>query len=138
MLPIVLAGISAVLWLYLLAGRGLFWLGGVRDDFTPPAPARWPSVAVVIPARNEATVIGQSVGSLLRQDYAGPLSVIVVDDDSNDGTGAIAARAAEGSTRTLEVIDSISLPSGWTGKLWALRQGIAAAERGAPEYLLLT
>src|SRR4051794_7438337 len=125
MLPIVLAGISAALWLYLLAGRGLFWLGGVRDDVTPPAPARWPSVAVVIPARNEAAVIGQSVGSLLRQDYAGPLSLIVIDDDSNDGTGAIAAQAAEGSTRTVEVIDSASLPSGWTGKLWALRQGVS-------------
>jgi hopene-associated glycosyltransferase HpnB len=138
MLPLVLAGISAVLWLYLLAGRGMFWLGRIRDDATPPAPARWPSVAVVIPARNEAAVIAQSVGSLLRQDYAGPLRVIVVDDDSTDGTGPIAARLAEGSARSIEVIDSASLPSGWTGKLWALRQGIATAERDAPEYLLLT
>lgn len=138
MLSIVLAGISAVIWLYLLAGRGMFWLGPVRDERTPPALRRRPSVALVIPARNEAAVIGQSVGSLLRQDYAGPLSVIVVDDDSDDGTGAIATRAADGATRTVKVINSASLPSGWTGKLWALRQGVSAAERDAPEYLLLT
>jgi hopene-associated glycosyltransferase HpnB len=138
MLPIVLAGLSAVVWLYLLAGRGMFWRCAVRDDHMPPVPARWPSVAVIIPARNEAAVIRESVGSLLLQDYTGPLSVIVVDDESNDGTGAIAARAAEGSARSVEVIRSASLPAGWTGKLWALKQGVTAAERGAPEYLLLT
>lgn len=138
MLPIVLAGISAVIWLYLLAGRGMFWRGSVRDDRRPPAPARWPSVVVVIPARDEAAVIGRSVGSLLRQDYAGPLGVIVVDDDSDDDTGAIAARAADASPDMVQVIKGTGLPSGWTGKLWALRQGVSAAERGAPDYLLLT
>jgi hopene-associated glycosyltransferase HpnB len=138
MLSIVLAGISAAVWLYLLAGRGLFWLGPVRDDYSPRKPARWPSVSVVIPARNEAGVVGQSVGSLLRQDYAGPLRVIVVDDDSSDDTGAIATRAAQGSARGVDLIESTSLPSGWTGKLWALRQGVSAAERDVPEYLLLT
>jgi hopene-associated glycosyltransferase HpnB len=95
-------------------------------------------VVVVIPARNEAPVIGQSVGSLLRQDYAGPVSVIVVDDNSDDGTGAIAKRAAEGMPHALEVISGTTLPPGWTGKLWALRQGVSEAERGAPDYLLLT
>ena len=138
MLSIVLAGISAAIWLYLLTGRGMFWLGKIRDDHSPPSPVRWPSVAVIIPARNEAAVIGQSVGSLVRQDYAGALSVIVVDDDSDDGTGVIAKRAAEETMHAVEIIRSASLPSGWTGKLWALRQGVNAAERRAPDYLLLT
>src|SRR3974390_3091909 len=138
MLSIVLAGISAAIWLYLLTGRGMFWLGKIRDDHSPPSPVRWPSVAVIIPARNEAAVIGQSVCSLLRQDYAGALSVIVVDDDSDDGTGVIAQHAAEESMHAVAIIRSASLPAGWTGKLWALRQGVNAAERGAPEYLLLT
>jgi hopene-associated glycosyltransferase HpnB len=139
MLSIVLAGISAVIWLVLLAGRGLFWLGRVRDDTVPAGPAAWPSVAVVIPARNEAAVIWESVGSLLRQDYPGTLTVIVVDDDSSDGTGALAKTAAEGSSRAVTVIESRHLPAGWTGKLWAVSQGVAeAAKIAAPDYLLLT
>ena len=138
MLLTALAGITAVIWLYLLVGRGMFWLSGVRDDDAPPTPARWPSVAAVIPARNEADVISRSVGSVLRQDYAGPLSVFVVDDDSSDGTGALACAAGEGSGRVINVIDSGKLPAGWTGKLWALSRGIAVAERDAPDYLLLT
>ncbi len=139
MLSIVLAGISAVVWLVLLAGRGLFWLGRVRDDTVPAVPAAWPSVAVVIPARNEAAVIWESVGSLLRQDYPGTLTVIVVDDDSSDGTGALAKTAAEGSSRAVTVIESRHLPAGWTGKLWAVSQGVAeAAKIAAPDYLLLT
>jgi hopene-associated glycosyltransferase HpnB len=139
MLSIVLAGISAVIWLYLMAGRGLFWLGRVRDDTVPAQPAAWPSVAVVIPARNEAAVIRDSVGSLLRQDYPGALTVIVVDDDSGDGTGTLAKVAAEGSGRAVTVIESRHLPAGWTGKLWAVSQGVAEAEKiTAPDYLLLT
>ena len=139
MLSIVLAGISAVIWLYLMTGRGLFWLGRVRDDTVPAVPAAWPSVAVVIPARNEAAVIAESVGSMLRQDYAGALSVTVVDDESDDGTGALAKAAAEGSGRAVRVIESRNLPAGWTGKLWAVSQGVAEAERvAAPDYLLLT
>jgi hopene-associated glycosyltransferase HpnB len=139
MLSIVLAGISAAVWLYLLAGRGMFWLGRVRDDTAPTAPAAWPSVAVVIPARNEAAVIRESVGSLLRQDYAGPLMIIVVDDDSDDGTGPLAKVAAAGNGRAVTVIESQHLPAGWTGKLWAVNQGVAEAEKiAAPDYLLLT
>jgi hopene-associated glycosyltransferase HpnB len=93
---------------------------------------------MVIPARNETAVIGESVGSLLRQDYAGELALFVVDDDSNDGTGAVAQRAAEGCGRTVTVLEGNTLPPGWTGKLWALKQGIAAAEQSGPDYLLLS
>jgi hopene-associated glycosyltransferase HpnB len=139
MLSIVLAGISAAIWLYLLAGRGMFWLGAVRDDAVPAVPAAWPSVAAVIPARNEAAVIRESVGSLLKQDYAGALTVIVVDDESDDCTAALAKSAAEESGRAVTVIESCHLPAGWTGKLWAVSQGVAEAEKtAAPDYLLLT
>ena len=138
MLALATAAILAAIWIYLLAGRGLFWLGRERDAVRPPTPPQWPSVAVVIPARNEAEVIGESVGSLLRQDYAGPLTVFVVDDDSNDGTAAVAQQAASSGPRMVTVLRGQKLPPGWTGKLWALKQGITAAEQNAPEYLLLT
>ena len=133
-----LAALTALVWLALLFGRGFYWLGAVRDDERIPAPERWPSVVAVIPARNEAAVIGESVGSLLRQDYPGALAVIVVDDDSSDGTGAVAAAAGQGAPHGVTVLTGAVLPPGWTGKLWALKQGIAAAEQGAPDFLLLT
>jgi len=138
MLAAALAALTALIWLALLFGRGFYWLGRVRDDERPAVPARWPSVVAVIPARNEAAVIGEAVGSLLRQDYPGVLSVVVVDDDSDDGTGALAAAAGQGAPHGVMVLKGAALPPGWTGKLWALKQGIAAAEQGAPDFLLLT
>ncbi len=128
----VLAVICLAAWIYLIAGRGWFWLCSVRDTQPVAAPERCPSVVAVIPARNEALCIAESVRSLLRQDYPGPLSVIVIDDDSSDGTAATATRAAA------TVVSSRGLPAGWTGKLWALQQGVAAAEALRPDYLLLT
>jgi hopene-associated glycosyltransferase HpnB len=84
-------------------------------------------------------LIGASIQSLLRQEYPGPLSVFVVDDDSNDGTAAIAERtAAEAPERQVHVITIKGPGRGWTGKLWALKEGIAAAEAARPDYLLLT
>src|SRR5690242_18768913 len=138
MLAAALAALTALIWLALLFGRGFYWLSAVRDDEAQPKPARWPSVVAVIPARNEAVVIGQSVGSLMRQNYPGELSVIVVDDDSGDGTAAAARAAGEGGSRPLAVLQGEPLPPGWTGKLWALKQGIAAAQEQAPDFLLLT
>jgi hopene-associated glycosyltransferase HpnB len=133
------AGITAIAWAYLLVGRGRFWTNPVRDDEAVSAPAQWPSVAVIVPARDEAACIAASVGSLVHQDYAGRLDIVVVDDDSSDGTGQIAEAAAQGAVRQVCVVASQGLPAGWTGKLWALKQGIAAAEqRFRPEYLLLT
>ena len=83
-------------WLYLLAGRGGFWLARQRDDRPEPGePAAWPAIVAVIPARDEAASIGQTVSSLLRQDYPG-LEVILVDDGSQDGTAQVAAEAAAG------------------------------------------
>ncbi len=88
------ASIALAIWLYLLFARGAFWLNTERDEPAPPAPPSWPRVVAVVPARNEAASIGESIGSLLRQDYPGEWSIVLVDDDSNDGTGDVARRAA--------------------------------------------
>jgi hopene-associated glycosyltransferase HpnB len=139
-----LAAAAAAAWLWLLCARGGFWLARERDDRgpPPPEPAAWPAVVAVVPARDEADVVGRAIGSLLRQDYPGDFRVVLVDDDSGDGT-AVAARAAGAGVagpHRLEVVAGAPLPHGWTGKLWALRQGVerAAAARPAPEALLLT
>ncbi len=98
-------------------------------------------MVAVVPARNEADVIAQSVRSLLGQDYPGPFRIVVVDDGSSDGTAAAALQAATASTsgRALDVISGAELPSGWTGKLWALEQGMRHARAaGAIDYFLLT
>jgi len=137
----VLAVVCVLVWLYLIGGRGAFWLGRVRDTGREnPELQQWPTVVAVIPARNESPYIEASVTSLLRQEYAGLFSIIVVDDDSSDETAATATRVAETvHGRQLTVVRSKSPPpAGWAGKLWALKQGIAAAELLRPEYLLLT
>ena len=138
MSPALAIGLVALAaWIYLLLARGLFWMARERDDRREPAaPAQWPAVTAVVPARNEADVIARSIGSLLAQDYPGDFRVVLVDDNSDDGTGA-AARALDGGGR-LRVIGGAPLASGWTGKLWAVRQGVAAASEAGPKYLLLT
>jgi hopene-associated glycosyltransferase HpnB len=122
-------------WIYLLAFRGGFW----RIESSQPLPAPTPplpAVVAVIPARNEADVVGQAIGSLAAQDYGGEFHIVLVDDSSSDGT-ADAARAAAGAG-SLTVVRAAPLADGWTGKLWAVSQGVAVAERRAPEFLLLT
>jgi hopene-associated glycosyltransferase HpnB len=136
---IVVASIALVVWLYLLLARGAFWRCGERDDSVPAGRTVWPRAAAIVPARNEADCIGDSIGSLLRQDYAGRWTVVLVDDDSADGTPDIAHEAAQADDR-LRVVRGRGLPAGWTGKLWALKQGIDAAMnvQEPPDYLLLT
>jgi hopene-associated glycosyltransferase HpnB len=124
-------------WIYLLAFRGGFWLARERDDRgQPPPPAAWPSVAAIVPARNEADVIARSLGSLVAQDYPGSFRIILVDDNSEDGTSA-AAPIAPGR---LEILRGAPLAPGWTGKLWAMKQGAdrAATLDPPPDYLLFT
>ena len=140
-----LALLSLAIWGYLLLGRGGFWLGRERDDAAAAAlasPSVWPEIVAVIPARDEAQSIGESVGSLLRQDYPGRLSLVVVDDQSSDGTAEAARAAAEaaGAAARLDVVAGGERPPGWTGKLWAMRQGLAAVESGAtaPEFVLFS
>jgi hopene-associated glycosyltransferase HpnB len=138
----IVAFIALLIWLYLLAARGAFWLCTERDNWQPVRLPVWPRVVAVVPARNEAQTIADSIGSLLKQDYPGAWTVILVDDDSSDGTAAIAHGAAAAIAREdrLRVVTSRGLPAGWTGKLWALKQGIdaAAALPQPPDYLLLT
>src|ERR1700761_1052245 len=114
------------IWLYLIAARGGFWRTADRDGATPPYAGTWPAVVAVIPARDEAESIGRTVTSLLRQDYAGPFSVVVVDDQSRDATAEIARNAAIliGASSRLTVLSGQPLPAGWTGKLWAQQQGV--------------
>ncbi len=131
----VIGCVSLAAWVYLLLGRGAFWLARERDDRNAASdPPAWPSVTAVVPARDEADVVARSLGSLLAQDYPGALRIILVDDNSTDGTGDV-ARALDHQDR-LEVIGGTPLPGGWTGKLWAQSQGVARA--GNVDYLLLT
>ena len=124
---ITIASLAALAWAYLLLAHGRFWSGG--PSLPPARPGAAPAVDVVIPARDEADGIGAALRSLLAQDYPGPLRIIVVDDRSADGTGAI-ARALPGVT----VIDGQPRPAGWSGKLWAVAQGVARTD--APLILL--
>ncbi|MFF3733869.1 glycosyltransferase [Streptomyces sp. NPDC002476] len=129
---------SLAAWVWLLLGQGFFW----RTDQRMPvrrAPERWPSVAIVVPARDEADMLPVSLPSLLTQDYPGVAEVFVVDDCSEDGTGDV-ARALSVRYGGLPVtVASPGEPEpGWTGKLWAVRHGMALARARRPEYLLLT
>ncbi len=138
-----LAAISFAIWTYLLLARGTFWTFRERDDVSPPSqmPTQWPSVAIVVPARDEADVIARSLTSLLAQDYPGELRIVLVDDQSSDGTAAIARAAtlAANSPRVLDIVTGTARPAGWTGKLWAIQTGIAQATKDhAPDYLLFT
>lgn len=136
---IVIGAVTVAIWVYLLFLRGDFW----RLRHGPPpmavsAPPR--SVVAVVPARDEAAVIGRSIASLLAQDDAGRLHIVVVDDQSSDGTAEVAraAAAAADASERLIICTGRPVPPGWTGKLWAVRQGIAAARLLQPDFLLLT
>lgn len=134
----ILAALACLVWAWLWLFHGRFWQAG--PVLRPARPADCPPVDVVIPARNEAESIAASVRSVLTQDYAGPLRVIVVDDRSTDNTGALARATgrdvlARPGGRDVLVIDGQPRPDGWSGKLWAVSQGVARAE--AP-YVLLT
>jgi len=137
MLLNLLATIALVVWVYLITGRGGFWLASERDD-GGPEPAAWPAVIAVIPARDEAGSVGQTITSLLQQDYRGSLSVVLVDDQSSDGTADVARQAAVASPDRLTVVQGADLPADWTGKLWAMKQGVDRAGESAPAYLLFT
>lgn len=131
------AGLALAVWLVLVFARDGFWLTRERDTRSaPPEPASWPAVTAVVPARDEADVIARSIGSLIAQDYPGAFRIILVDDNSSDATAEI-AKGCDIGTQRLTVLTGAPLAPGWTGKLWAVSQGIA--EAGAtPDYLWLT
>jgi hopene-associated glycosyltransferase HpnB len=165
---LVACALAAVAWAYLLIGHGGFWrtdqrLPGRRGPAGHPVsdPAAWPAVTAVVPARDEASALPDSLPSLLGQDYPGRLCVALVDDESTDGTAEVAAelgRAAgwtiwparqdapppehggagpgRGRGRVLGIVAGAPPPPGWAGKVWAMSQGMAAG--GDAEYLLFT
>ena len=127
---------AAAAWLYLLVLHGGYWRTSHR--LPPGMPGRLPAVTVVIPARNEADMLPGCLPSLLGQDYPGPLRVIVVDDDSSDGTAKVAAELGSmASAAELTVVASRPAPAGWAGKVWAMAEGVRAAGPD-PEYILFT
>jgi len=132
------AAVSLAAWLWLLLCQGFFW----RTDVRLPRrqdPDTWPPVCVVVPARDEAAVLPASLPSLLAQEYPGRAEIFLVDDGSSDGTGELARELARTHGGLPLTVDSPGEPpAGWTGKLWAVRHGIALARARGPEFLLLT
>jgi hopene-associated glycosyltransferase HpnB len=137
----VIGGIVVLLiWVAIVFARGGFW--SARRHLLPDCEGehRPVYVCVIVPARNEADSIARTVTALLRQKFNGTLRVIIVDDHSDDQTATVAERAAEvvGRRDALTIITGVALPEDWTGKLWAVSQGLKKAEAFSPDYLLLT
>lgn len=128
----VLGAASLAAWLYLLFGRGGFWLIREAPDKSAPNSVET-RVAVVVPARNEEAVIGPAIASLAAQNYPGPYRIFLVDDHSTDAT-----IAAAGVHERLTITHAGPIPPGWTGKLWAVSEGLKRAEEFQPDYILLT
>ena len=141
-MPVLVAAcvLAAVAWVYLLVARGGYWRTGCRlpvgGGGAVPGPGEWPSVVAVIPARDEAAILPETLPSLLGQEYPGELSVVLVDDGSSDGTAAVAEALGREPGAALKVIRGEPLAAGWAGKVWAMSQGVAAA--GECDYLLFT
>src|SRR5215813_716105 len=127
--------LAGAAWMYLLVGHGMFWRTDQRLP-AEPVPAAWPSVVAVVPARDEAAILPQTLPTLLTQEYQGQLTVLLVDDESSDGTADIAAALGAARPGRLRVIAGQPAPPGWAGKVWAMAQGLRAA--GEAEYVLFT
>lgn len=134
------AAASLGIWLYLFLGRGGFWRVRPHLATTANNPERAARIVAIVPARDEASVVGEAVCSLLEQRLLIPMHVVLVDDGSSDGTANIAAESARdiNAAHRLTVLSGKPLPGGWTGKLWAVSQGIEAARQLEADYLLLT
>ncbi len=153
-MPVAVAAcvLTAIAWAYLGAFHGGYWRTDQRLPAVRSDPAAWPAVTAVVPARDEAAVLPGTMPTLLAQDYPGALRVVLVDDQSSDGTAAVAAalgRAtmpadpssdADRACRTAPaarmplIVSGRPRPPGWAGKVWAMQQGLLAA--GDPEYVL--
>jgi len=134
-----IAAIPLAIWIYLFLARGNFWR--LREDKFEPQPLEsWPRVVAVVPARNERETIARAVAALAKQDYPGEFRIVVVDDHSEDETAVLARQAAEesGAVPRLSVREAASLPPGWTGKLWALQEGVQAAAAQTPAFFWFT
>jgi len=135
-----LAWVSLAIWIVLLVGRGGFWRMNLRLPGAEGDAARtWPGVTAVIPARDEAGILPLTLPSVLVQDYPGPLTVIVVDDASTDGTGEVAAELAAALRKSAElrVLRGAGPPPGWAGKVAAMDRGLREVDQSS-EYVLFT
>lgn len=113
----------------------------MQEDSTAPTPLeRWPRVVAIVPARNEAQTIVRAVTSLAKQEYPGEFSILVVDDHSEDGTAEFAQKAAKecGAVERIAVHSAAEPPQGWTGKVWAMNEGVHAATKRASDYFWFT
>lgn len=137
--PTLIAILPLAIWLYLFFARGNFWQLH-EENFEPTPLKHWPRVVAIVPARDEAETIGRAVTSLAKQDYPGQFFAIVVDDHSDDGTADVARKAAAEckATERISIHPAGELPPRWTGKVWAMNEGIAEAANRAPDYFWLT
>jgi hopene-associated glycosyltransferase HpnB len=139
-----IAALGLAAWLYLVLLHGQFWLSREREEHgplnEPDDPKDWPRITAVVPARNEADMLPRSLASLMAQNYPGEFSIVLVDDQSSDGTADVARRMGQGAKRNISVVAGAPPPPAWTGKVWAMHQGIGAANsiQSPPQYLLLT
>ena len=146
---VAICSLAALAWAYLLAGHGGFWRTDQRLPATGAGRGSWPGVVAVVPARNEAAVLPGTLPTLLAQQYPGDFGVVLVDDDSSDGTAEVAAALGRSgtaggcggsppgaSTARLRVVSGDRTPPGWAGKVWAMEQGCRAA--GDAGYILFT
>ena len=141
MILIILVCLSLIIWIFLLLFWGGFWLANQRIESNQNLSV-YPTVWIIVPARDEAEVIGVSLTSLLNQDYLGNYFVVLVDDNSRDRTSEIAQETAQesGKSEQLKIISGKPLAKGWKGKLWAMQQGIDYAKKQIPavDYFLFT
>lgn len=139
-LILISTSLSLGIWLFLILFWGNFWKSNQKIDSNLPPLQHYPTITVIIPARNEEETIEKSIYSLLSQDYPGDFSLILVNDQSTDKTVENAKKIALTLEKNnqLKIINSSQLPQGWTGKLWALHQGVNYSKSYHPDYILLT
>jgi hopene-associated glycosyltransferase HpnB len=141
-MPIFVAAslLAVAAWVYLLVAHGGYWRTGcrlpVREGDAGGVAGGWPSVVAVVPARDEADMLPETLPSLLSHGYPGEFSVVLVDDGSADGTAAVAESLGSAGGAALKVIRAEPPPEGWAGKVWAMAEGAAVA--GECDYLLFT
>ncbi|MEL6493853.1 MAG: glycosyltransferase [Cyanobacteria bacterium J06623_7] len=142
MVAIAVAGLSLVIWLFLLVFWGGFWRANQRLSPAKTTLSNYPRVCALVPARNEAAVITEGIASLLSQNYPGDLTVVLIDDNSSDRTAELARETALNlhKSESLQIVTGQPLKPGWKGKLWALYQGLklATTSMPLPDYWLLT
>lgn len=136
----ILGAVVLGVWLHLFFGRGWFWRIRSVDSETIPLLSAWPSVVAIVPARNEEETISRAVASLLHQDYSGKFTLVVVDDESEDSTASIALQVAADyrAGDRFRIERASARPEGWTGKLWALRSGVASSASDSPDFFWFT